>query len=482
MKIFKRFLCVLVIGFACAGAYSLLFPRGHAKSHLTEEEVAHIASLGIEVDMVGHEGGVSAVLGKSHGLPSLTASVSGGAGNSIPSFMLAEHERQAAPAFIAAEVSPSVAQEVAPLSDFASDLLSDSVTESVSEDAEKKKMISDSAKESDQIRLLPPVDEPPKSPEKIVPRENVTIEPPRDLQNLPEVVKVVTPSVVEETRVNGLRNAIPLPPLRSESPEITPAASNSAPAPRELNECPKISENPEISKISAPSKLSTETTTPLREKVVHYVQAQCVLIDSGEPQKVCAGYVHLSQLYEHHEMSREERRFLEPILEQLAHEMIYSRDVHILEPPYTVRAEDTLESIAAAFEISPQLLRRINGIDDAALVQKGMQLKVVRGPFDAKLLTAEQELYLVLGGLYAGRAEIIGQMPQCDSLEGDFAVQEKAVLAPGVFWIGLGGNTGLISTNQIDRIKSETVFVLPTVKMAELHDILQAQSTVSIVR
>ncbi len=111
------------------------------------------------------------------------------------------------------------------------------------------------------------------------------------------------------------------------------------------------------------------------------------------------------------------------LLSQLAGTLIYSTEHH-LEPAYTVKSGETLADIAKLYNVSPQLLAKINGIADPARLQPGTQLKVVRGPFTALVSLSQRELTLALEGRYAGRFPIaIGQ--EWQPTEGEFEVKTK---------------------------------------------------------
>jgi len=103
-------------------------------------------------------------------------------------------------------------------------------------------------------------------------------------------------------------------------------------------------------------------------------------------------------MYFTEEMTPEERQFVAKYLDQLAGGLIFSRRNNILEPPYTVKEGDTTESIASQYLITPQLLRKLNGIPENANAGIGTQLKVIRGPLDARIYPAQHEMVLVLRG------------------------------------------------------------------------------------
>jgi LysM repeat protein len=145
------------------------------------------------------------------------------------------------------------------------------------------------------------------------------------------------------------------------------------------------------------------TRQPAAQSAVErFIQSQQQLIDSGNPKNIRLAFVQASQLYEHKQLNDLDRVLMRPLLDSLALKVIYARDTHILEPAYRVKPGETLESIAKDFNLSPVLLRKINGIT-ASELPAGTVLKVVFGQFDAKISMKRKELTLLLGGLYAGR-------------------------------------------------------------------------------
>jgi hypothetical protein len=55
----------------------------------------------------------------------------------------------------------------------------------------------------------------------------------------------------------------------------------------------------------------------------------------------------------------------------------------------------------------PQLLAKINGVDDPNRLLPGEHLKVIRGPFDAVVSISRRRLSLQLGGNYAGSFPVL---------------------------------------------------------------------------
>jgi len=96
-------------------------------------------------------------------------------------------------------------------------------------------------------------------------------------------------------------------------------------------------------------------------------------------------------------------------LNELAAEVIYSRS-HWLVAAHTVREGETLQQIAPQYNVPWQLLGKINGIVDPNRLQPGSELKVVPGPFNARIDLAQHELTLMLGDRFAGTFGIgVGQ-------------------------------------------------------------------------
>ena len=89
----------------------------------------------------------------------------------------------------------------------------------------------------------------------------------------------------------------------------------------------------------------------------------------------------------------------------MAKEVIYSNR-SLLEPAYFVKEVDTVESIANAHGLSPEFLAAINGLGSTRALVAGSTLKVLKGPFNAKVDLGRSEMTLYLGGLYAGRFPI----------------------------------------------------------------------------
>ncbi len=156
----------------------------------------------------------------------------------------------------------------------------------------------------------------------------------------------------------------------------------------------------------------------------------------------------LSQWYGNPNLSPAEADRVETLLSQLAGTVVYSTESR-LEPPYTVRAGDTLQTIAQQYQVPWQLLAKINGIPAANLVQPGQQLKVIHGPFAAIVELQKSQLTLELGGRYAGRFPITAE-PTAAQSEGEWVLEQKLV-NPTTAATGIV-NTSYDATAPVDRV------------------------------
>jgi len=192
----------------------------------------------------------------------------------------------------------------------------------------------------------------------------------------------------------------------------------------------------------------------------------------------------LSRWYDHSAVPPEEQARLVDFLGQLAGTVIYSRK-SFLARPYTVRAGDSLESIAAEYQVPWQLLAKVNGLDSPNNLMPGQELKVVHGPFSAKLsqdIAGNAWLALFVGDLYAGRFQVQGQWNKPD---GTYPVVKFPSSQPGVNpttgpYISLGGDLHLRVPD--DAHNGEQAMSISPQDMSDVFDILSERSQVTIRR
>lgn len=201
----------------------------------------------------------------------------------------------------------------------------------------------------------------------------------------------------------------------------------------------------------------------------------------------------LSQVYADPNTPPEKKKEIEPLLDQLAGTVVYSRD-HLLEQPYKATPSDTLEIIAQRFNIPVGLLAKINSLDPSAPLQPGQELKVLQGPFSAMVDLSDHTLTLMTAdGRYAGRFPV-GVGPQTANITRPsfYMVTDKTDTSSmfdegrtqiGRRWIGLGEQLGLHGTDSPASVGTSTgngVISLGDRDIEDIYDILSIGSKVTI--
>ncbi len=169
-------------------------------------------------------------------------------------------------------------------------------------------------------------------------------------------------------------------------------------------------------------------------------------LDRGE---LSQALLLLSDWYGDPSLSESEAAEVQELLSQLAGSVIYSTE-HRLESPYLAQAGEKLEDIAQKFNVPWQLLAKINGIADPDQLQPGQQLKVVRGPFTARIELSTHTLVLMLERRYAGKFEL--DLSPSTSVEAGYWVVDQKLLTPGN--AGIAGTAGAATEEKSILLKS----------------------------
>ncbi len=206
--------------------------------------------------------------------------------------------------------------------------------------------------------------------------------------------------------------------------------------------------------------------------------------------KLADALLILSPLYDNPDVPEEKAKKITEVLDYMAAKVIYSRE-DLLEPRYGVRPGDTLDSIADRYKVPALLLARINGISDPQNLSPGKELKVLKGPFIAKVSTVRGEMTLMLDGRYAGRfsIKISNDLQQATGL---YNVQAKSAPASNGAsakpqWIELGNATGKIGIEASSELRTANSGHLSTIWLSEqdmddVYGILSVGSVLIIQR
>jgi len=260
--------------------------------------------------------------------------------------------------------------------------------------------------------------------------------------------------------------------VRSENPSGN--ASSAGPAPETT---------------SGNSSGNVRPANEIGEQFILCMQVAAQLLQQGQWTEVLA---QLSMYYRHPELTQAESEKLTELLDRLAGSVIYSRE-HRLEPPYRVRPGDNLVQIARQYQVSWELLAKINGIPDPYRLEGVEVLKVLRGPFHALVDLTRREITLMLEfrdskgqihPLYAGRFPIRA-ISGVSELEGQYEVLRKApgprAQQPGPLALELTQQVILHGPADAQVLpKSHASLELPETDMEDVYDILTIGSRVLI--
>ncbi|MBX3434732.1 MAG: LysM peptidoglycan-binding domain-containing protein [Pirellulales bacterium] len=182
--------------------------------------------------------------------------------------------------------------------------------------------------------------------------------------------------------------AAPWSDVATEAPEATPPAGD-------------LGRYADAAVASAPASVDT----PASSTGSLYAQSRRSIQSALDRGELAQALQMLSDWQGDPSLTRDESAEVEGLLSQLAGSVIYSTE-HRLEPPYLVQAGETIDGIAAKYDVSPQLLGKINGVAPGQPLAPGQELKVVRGPFSALIDLSDRELTLMLDRRYAGRFRV----------------------------------------------------------------------------
>ena len=195
-------------------------------------------------------------------------------------------------------------------------------------------------------------------------------------------------------------------------------------------------------------------------------------------------------------------------LDLLSYDVVYNREIGILEPLYQTKPGETVATLAREWDVTPETVAAINCLEipvDSPL-PPGTTLKVVRGPVTAEVSASRKELLLRFNNLYAGRfpcgvpteaARTRGeyvvenkiQNPSCKAVDlqgAELVIEGGAADNPlGSCWIGLNGGYGFQGTNRPELIGADVPersgFVFSNLHISQLDIMTPVGATVKFV-
>ena len=195
-------------------------------------------------------------------------------------------------------------------------------------------------------------------------------------------------------------------------------------------------------------------------------------------------------------------------LDRLSYDVLYNRELGILEPLYQTKSGETVASLARDWDVTPETVKAINCIEipDDSPLPPGTTLKVVRGPVTVEVSSSRKELLLKFNNLYAGRFPC-GVPQQAAGLRGEYVVENKiqnpsckavdmqgaeVVIEGGAkdnplgsCWIGLNGGYGFQGTNRPElvgaSVPERSGFVFSNLHISQLDLMTPVGATVKFV-
>jgi hypothetical protein len=189
-----------------------------------------------------------------------------------------------------------------------------------------------------------------------------------------------------ETRT-AYEQELPEQPEVTEEPEQTEKTASVPPV--------EVQPEPELPKV-APEPAPGPTVEPNPEAASLITEAAALLSES--PNKIVEARDKLNQALRM-PMSPRQRSSVKDQLSELSNQWLLSRTVLTDDPlceSYQVRSGDLLTTIGDKYKVPYEFLKTINRINRPETLQAGLPIKVVKGPFHAKVYrsTFTMDVYL----------------------------------------------------------------------------------------
>lgn len=206
-------------------------------------------------------------------------------------------------------------------------------------------------------------------------------------------------------------------PQNSAPPFGLPSGANAANSPnRTQSEAAAIP-----AQSSAGSVGLTSASAPL-PSLENSLQTARQLVAAGQMRQALG---ELSSQLHNPELEMLDQTTLYKWLDSLAGKVIYSSEHHLAAQAHIVQPNETLASLAEAWQVPPQLVYNLNRerIPNSFELSPGTELKKVAGPFRAELDLNRQTLTLYLNELYAGRFRCVAAAANLPS--GSWKIENK---------------------------------------------------------
>jgi lipoprotein-anchoring transpeptidase ErfK/SrfK len=198
---------------------------------------------------------------------------------------------------------------------------------------------------------------------------------PSDSTETSEVIQAAqsTPQIIKKPIV------IATPPVRAQNQ--TPRTTETP-----VIEEPKLVVVP-VEAIPLPVELSKTKTLLLAATTSANLEEGLLLIDSGQP---VAARLQLSSLLRSGSLTDSEAAQARGVLTDISDNLVFSKEIKANDPfaiEYIIRGGDTLSGIVQkmGLQVNWRFIQRINEIPQASGIRPGQNIKLITGPFHAKV-------------------------------------------------------------------------------------------------
>jgi lipoprotein-anchoring transpeptidase ErfK/SrfK len=218
----------------------------------------------------------------------------------------------------------------------------------------------------------------------------------------------------------------------TKEPEVVEMTTPAPPA--ELKKEPELPE-------AAPEHIPGPTVEPNPEATTLIAEAATLL--SENPSKIIEARDKLNQALRM-PMSPQQRISVKNQLSELSGQWLFSRTVVPEDPlceSYQVKSGDTLESIGNKYKVPHEILMRVNRISNPKSLQAGLPIKVVKGPFHAKVYRSTFILDVYLQNTFVKSFKVGLGKPGMETPTGHWRVKSDGKLVKPIWTNPADGKT-----------------------------------------
>lgn len=195
-------------------------------------------------------------------------------------------------------------------------------------------------------------------------------------------------------------NKTQLPVETQPEPERFSAPIDIKPQPQPENpEKEKISEsNPAIEKQPEQAEMKAEPAVISTSEKAAVIISEAQKIIKSDPMKIIKARDMLNEVLGM-DITSQQRTVIKQMLSALADKWLFSKDVYpgdTLCSYYRIQSGDLLSVIGKKHKVPWEILKQINGIYNPALIQADQSIKVINGPFHARVYKSKftMDIYL----------------------------------------------------------------------------------------